>query len=276
MLASSLVLLAMGCAALVFSLALGAKSRALRRVSKNLRVGVFDKTFNVFDPNMAGRRVLSSHTGLVIFLAIYGSWLAVMVGVVATFAVGGLLGAVTFLVCAGLLMVDETQELNQNAGIFVKAIGSGTGLGVGDFKALAVMMKALPKLTRYHLALAVVFFAGSVAVPYIATAVVLACAGVGWAFLGLSSLLSAVPLLSLIAIAGMIGVVIVAIEVGANEAKRLFFGFPRSIRLDVLDMQLERMTLYVWLHNHHPWLREPQPEDTENINRRELEEHGGS
>ncbi len=53
LLASSLVLLAMGCAALVFSLALDRKSRALERLSKNLSVRVFSKTFNIFDPNMS-------------------------------------------------------------------------------------------------------------------------------------------------------------------------------------------------------------------------------
>jgi hypothetical protein len=276
LLASSMVLVAMGCAALVFSLLLVRRSRALGKVSKNLRVGVFDKTFNVFDPTMAGRRILSSHTGLVVFLAIYGSWFAVTAGVVATFAVGGVLGAVTFLVCAVLLMIDETQELNKYAGVFAKAIRSGTGMGVGDLQALFVVRKALPKLSRYHLALAIVFFACSVAVPYVATGVFLACAGLAWAFFALSSLLAPVPLASLLAVAGLFAFVIMVVEAGADEVKRVFFGFPRSIRLDVLDGQLERMKVYVRFQHHYPPLRVPEPEDTEKVNRREIEEHGGS
>jgi len=276
LLASSLVLVAMGCAALVFSLALGRKSRALGRLSKNLSVGVFSKTFNVFDPNMGRRRIISSHTGLVVFLAIYGSWFVVTIGVFTTFAVGGLLASVIFLVCAGLLMVDETQEFNKNAGIFVKAIRGGTGLGVGDLRALFVMRRTLPKLSLYHLVLAVVFFASAFAVPYLSTIFFLACAGVAWVFFALSSLLMAVPLLSILAVAGLLGAVIVMIVIGADEARRRIFGFPHSVRVDVLGRQFFRMKVYVGIQHHHPTLREPLPEDTENVNRKELEEHGGS
>ena len=276
LLASSLVLVAMGCAALVFSLALGTKSRALGRLSKNLSVGVFSKTFNVFDPNMERRTIISSHTGLIVFLAIYGSWLAVAIGVITTFAVGGLLASVIFIVCAGLLMVDETQELNKNAGIFLKAIRGGTGLGVGDLRALSVMKRMLPKLSLYHVVLAIVFFASAFAVPQLSTMFFLAFAGAAWVFFALSSLLMGVPLLSILAVTGLLGAVIVIIEIGTDEAKKRMFGFPRSIRLDVLDRQLERMALYVMLLRHHPTIREPLPEDTENINRKELEEHGGS
>ena len=276
LLASSWVLIVMGCAALVFSLSLGTKSRALGRLSKNLSVGVFSKTFNVFDPNMERRTIINNHTGLIVFLAIYGSWLVCFIGVIAAFAVGGLLASVIFIVCAGLLMVDETQELNKNAGIFLKAIRGGTSLGVGDLRALFVMRTTLPKLSSYHLVLAAVFFASAFAVPQLSTMFFLAFAGAAWVFFALSSLLMAVPLLSILAVTGLLGAVIVTIEIGADRAKRRIFGFPRSIRFDVLDRQLERMALYVAYMRHHPTIREPLPEDTENINRKELEEHGGS
>ncbi|MGD0495403.1 MAG: hypothetical protein ABSB28_05115 [Candidatus Bathyarchaeia archaeon] len=276
LLASSLVLTAMGCAALVFSLALGRKSRALGRLSKNLSVGVFSKTFNVFDPNMEHRRIISSHTGLIVFLAIYGSWFAVTIGVFTTLAAGGLMASVIFLVCAGLLMIDETHELNKNAGIFVKAIRGGTRLGVGDLHALFVMRRTLPKLSLYHLVLAVVFFVSAFAVPYLSTILFLACAGAASVFFALSSLLMAVPLLSILAVAGLLGAVIAMIVIGSNEVSRVFFGFPRSIRLDVLDSQLDRMKIYVRFQHHRPGLGVPEPEETEKFNRRELEEHGGS
>jgi HAMP domain-containing protein len=274
--ASSMVLVAMGCVALVFSLLLERKSRALRRLSKNLSVGVFSKTFNVFDPSMERRRIISSHTGLVVFVAIYGAWLVVTVGVFTSFAAGGLLASVIFLVCAGLLMVDETQELNKNAGIFVEAIRSGTSLGVGDMRALFVMRRTLPKLSLYHLFLAAVFFASAFEVPYLSNVIFLVCADVAWVLFALSSLLIAVPLLSLIAVAGLFGAVIAMIAIGADQARKRLFGFPRSIRSDVLDTPFERMALYVRYMRHHPTLHEPLPEDTENISRKELEEHGGS
>jgi HAMP domain-containing protein len=271
-----MVLVAMGCVALAFSFMLVRKSRALGRLSKNLSAGVFSKTFNVFDPSMERRRIISSHTGLVVFIAIYGAWFALTIGVITTFAFGGLLASAIFLVCAGLLMVDETMDLNKNAGIFAKAISGGTGLGKGDLQVLWLMRKMLPRLSRYHLVLAAVFFASAFAVPYLSNVIFLACADVAWVFFALSSLLMGVPLLSAIVVAGLFGVVIVLVMMGADEAKKVLFGFPRSVRLDVLDRQFERMHLYTSFQHHHPALHEPLPEDTENINRKDLEEHGGS
>jgi hypothetical protein len=272
----SMVLVAMGCVALIFSLLLMRRLRALRRLSGDLSTQVFDRTFSVFDPSMAGRKIISAHTGLVVFLAIYGSWFVVTVGVFMTFAVGGVLAAVTFLVCAGLLLVDETLELNRWAGVFVRAIGNGAGLGRGDLHALYLIRKELPRLMVYELLLAVAFFASSLAVPYITGIVLLASTDVAWALFAFSSLLGAVPLFTLVAVAGLVAVVIVVLIVGVDEARKVVFGFPRSIRLGVLDRQFERMALYVRFQHHHPMLREPQPEDTEEINRKELEEHGGS
>jgi len=295
--ASSMVLVAMGCVALGFSLLLVRKSRALRRLSKNLSVGVFSKTFNVFDPNMERRRIISNHTGLVVFAAIYGTWLVLMIAVFVAFAAGGLLAGAVFLACAGLLMLDETMDLNKNAGIFAKAISDGTGLGKGDLQVLWVMRKTLPKLSRYHLFLAAVFFASAFAFPYLSNVIFLACANVAWVFFALSSLLIAAPVLSLIAVAGLFAVVIVLIVIGSDEIKKILFGFPPSIRVDVEDEQFDEMKLYVGFHAHRPTAREPLPalndkriykvaEDTENANasdfnffgtrKKELEEHGRS
>lgn len=155
---SSLVLVAMGCAALFLSLLLRQKSRGLNRFSKNLFANVFDRTFSVFEPNEQPRKIINSHTGLVVFIAIYGSWLVAMIAVFKTFEIGGILGCVTFLICAGLLMIDETEEINRNAGIFLRALKNGAGLGKGDLKVLLIIRSASSMLTRYHLILAILFF----------------------------------------------------------------------------------------------------------------------
>jgi hypothetical protein len=271
--ASSMVLLAMGCVALLFSYVLARKSRALERLSKNLSIEVFSKTFNVFDPNIERRRIIGSHTGLVVFAAIYGAWFVVTMGVVGALAAGAVLASVIFVVCAALLMVDETQELNRNAGIFAKAIRGGAGLGVGDMQALCIMRATLPRLRSYHLVLGAVFFASAFAVSLLSDVILLGCADVAWVFFALSSMPITVYLLSIVAAAGLFCVAIVAIEIGVNEAKKVLFGFPRSIRIDLLDGQFERMRFFL----QYPWTpREPLPEETENINRKELEEHSGS
>jgi hypothetical protein len=276
LLASSLILVAMGCVALIFSLALFQKSHALGKLPKNLSAKVFDKTFNVFEPNKEHRKIISSHTGLIVFLAVYGSWFAVTVAVFKTFEVGGILGCITLLICAALLMIDETQEIHKNTGIFIKAVKNGTGLGEGDVQALALMRSTLPKLSTYHLILAVAFFASSVSVPFLVNPVFLASAEIASVAMALSNSLKAVPLFALLVIAGLFATALVVIEVGANVTKKRIFGFPHAIPLEVLGRQFFRMKMFVRILHHHPTLHEPQPEETENVNRKDIEEHSNS
>jgi len=267
---SFFVLVVMGCVALAFSLMLGQKFRDLRKLPKDLSVRVFNKTFNVFEPNAEHRRIISSHTGLVVFLAIYGSWIATTVVVFKTFEVGGILGCIAFLVCAGLLMIDETQEFNRNAGVFVKAVENGTGLGQGDMEVLNVMKTTLPKLSVYHLVLAIVFFVSATAVPFIVDTVLLASAGIASAVVALSVSMKTIPMLSLLVTTGLFATVLVLATLAVNRTKERIFGFPPSVPVDVLGLQFFRMKMYVSILHHHPTLREPQPEETEKTIKRDI------
>lgn len=269
---SSLVLVAMGCAALFLSLLLRQKSRGLNRFSKNLFANVFDRTFSVFEPNEQPRKIINSHTGLVVFIAIYGSWLVAMIAVFKTFEIGGILGCVTFLICAGLLMIDETEEINRNAGIFLRALKNGAGLGKGDLKVLLIIRSASSMLTRYHLILAILFFASAATIPLIVDAALLASAEIAAAALAISSALAAVPILALIVMVGVFATVLMVIQVGGNKIRKRIFGFPPSIPVDVMGRQFHRMKMYVGILHHHPTLREPRPEETEKANEKELEE----
>jgi hypothetical protein len=270
---SFFVLVMMGCVALAFSLMLGQKFRALRKLPKDLSVRVFNKTFNVFEPNAEHRRIISSHTGLVVFLAIYGSWMATTFVVFKTFEVGGILGCIAFLACAGLLMIDETQEFNRNAGVFVKAVENGTSLGQGDIKVLNVMKTTLPRLSVYHLVLAIVFFVSATAVPFIVDSVLLASAGIASVVVALSVSMKTIPMLSLLVTAGLFATVLVLATLAVNRTKERIFGFPPSVPVDVLGLQFFRMKMYVSILHHHPTLREPQPEETEKTIKRDIEEH---
>jgi hypothetical protein len=108
LLATSIVLLIMTGIALFSAFLLRAKSRALCMFLKDLTPQVFDRTFSVFDPHIKQRRIIGSHTGFVCFIAIYGIWVGLMFVVFKTFEVGGVLGSIAFLICAALLMIDET------------------------------------------------------------------------------------------------------------------------------------------------------------------------
>jgi hypothetical protein len=273
LLSTTAVLLIMGAVAVVFALMLRQKSRALGRLPKDLSVRVFDRTFNVFDPSSERRRIVNSHTGLVIFVAVYGFWITATYVVFKAFEIGAILGSIAFLICAALLMIDETQEFNRNAGIFVKAIAKGSGLGKGDLRVLAVMRKTLPRLSKYHLVLAVLFFASALAVPFLVDAVFLATAGVASVVFALSLVFKAFPIFPFFVIAGMFAAAVVLAQIAVNKTKKRVFGFPLPVPIDVESRQFFRMKMYVGVLHHHPTLREPSPEDTDRINEQDLDKH---
>ncbi len=273
LLATSIVLMIMAGAALFSAFLLRARARALRMLPKDLSAQVFDRTFNVFDPTMKHRRIISNHTGLIIFVAIYGAWIALTFVVFKTFEVGGVLASIAFLICAALLMVDETQEISRNAGIFAKAIKNGVGLGKGDMQVLHVIKKALPRLSAYHLTLAAVFFISALAVPFFVDAVFLASTAIAIAVFAVSAALKVIPLFSFIVIATLMGSILVITGIAANKTKKRIFGFPPPVSIDILSRQFFRMKMYVGIQHHHPTLREPSPEDTEKANIKDIEEH---
>jgi hypothetical protein len=273
---SFVVLVLMGCVALAFSLMLSQKFRALRRLPRNLSVRVFNKTYNVFEPNADHQKIINSHTGLIIFIAIYGSWIAVTFAVFEAFAFGGILACIAFLVCASLLMIDESQEFNRNAGVFARAVENGADLGQGDVEVLNVMMTTLPRLSMYHLVLAVVFFASAATVPLIVETVFVASGGIAFGVVALGSTMKAIPMLSILIIAGLFATALVLVKLGLDRAREKIFGFPPSIPVDILGRQFFRMRMYVGVLHHHPALREPSPEETEKANKREIEQHSES
>jgi len=241
---------------------------------KDLSVQVFDRTFNVFDPHIKQRRMISSHTGFVCFIAIYGVWVGLSFVVFKTFEVGGVLGSIAFLICAALLMIDETQELIKNAGIFAKAVNNRVELGKGDMEVLYVMRKTLPRLSAYRLILAVVFFVSAFTVPYLVDAAFLASTGIAAALFAVTAVTFKVhPMYSIALMASVFGAALVTAQVAANKMRKKIFGFPSPVPLEMSDLGLrrERMAFYC-ISRHHPTLREPVPEDTEKMCRKELEE----
>ena len=270
---SSAVLIGMGCAALVFSLTSRLRSKALRRLPQDLLPRVFSKTFNVFEPYLESRKTIGSHAGLAVFMAIYGSWIAVTFSVFKAFELGGILSCIIFVLCAGLLMIDETFELNKNAALLAKAVRGRRGLAKGDMEVLKLVKSSLPRLSIYHMFLAVVFFASAIAIQEIVETVFLASAWIASVVVALSASMKAVPMLSLLVVAGLSGTVLVLLQLLGNRTKKRIFGFPPPIPVDILGRQFFRMKMYVGIQHHHPFLHEPSPEETEKANKRDIEEH---
>ena len=270
---SSAVLIGMGCAAVVFSLTSSLRSKALRRLPQDLLPRVFSKTFNVFEPYLESRKTIGSHAGLAVFMAIYGSWIAVTFSVFKAFELGGILSCIIFVLCAGLLMIDETFELNKNAALLAKAVRGRRGLAKGDMEVLKLVKSSLPRLSIYHMFLAVVFFASAIAIQEIVETVFLASAWIASVVVALSASMKAVPMLSLLVVAGLSGTVLVLLQLLGNRTKKRIFGFPPPIPVDILGRQFFRMKMYVGIQHHHPFLHEPSPEETEKANKRDIEEH---
>jgi hypothetical protein len=270
---SSAVLIGMGCAAVAFSITSSLRSRALRRLPADLFPRMFSKTYNVFEPNEKPRRIIGNHAGLAVFFAVYGSWIAVTFSVFKAFELGGILSCIIFVLCAGLLMIDETFELNKNASVLLSAVKDGKDLAKGDVEVLKLVKLSLPRLRTYHLLLGVVFLASAFAIQEIVEAAFLASAGIASLVFALSVSMKTLPMLSFLVVAGLSGTVLVLFQLLGNRAKKRIFGFPPSVPVDILGRQFFRMKMYVGVQHHHPFLHEPSPEETEKANKRDVEEH---
>lgn len=170
--ASSFVLLAMSIISLGFSSYFYIKTRFFRRLSKNLQVNIFNKTYNVFDPYPEHRKSI----GISILLPIVLVFSCLFIGfmILKVLESGLILGLTVFIVCFSLMLADEAYELYTNARIFTKAIRNGTDIGEGDLKALSLLMEIMPKLSKYYIILASVFLASAAVFQYIVPAATLA------------------------------------------------------------------------------------------------------
>jgi hypothetical protein len=71
----------------------------------------------------------------------------------------------------------------------------------------------------------------------------------------------------------MFASILVIAQVAVNKTKKKIFRFPAPIPIDIVGRQFHRMKTYVGILHHHPTLREPQPEETERANERDIEQH---
>ena len=257
---ASMVLLTMGFVSLAISLSLRLKSRALGSSEENTQIGIFKRTFNVFNPYPARRKVIHGNLRLLIFIAIYGSFVGIGFAIMKIFEFGFLLAFFTLVICLGFLLIDETLEIHKNAGIFVNAFRKHTPFGEGDLEALNFLKRTLPRLSNYHLMIAVAFFATSLAVPSVANVFLLSFSGLASFIFTVSAALWFFPPLVLLCTALMFGATIFAVQFAANKVKTRILSFPSPERLDVLSEQSRRMKQFVGIQHHHPTLHMPDVE----------------
>lgn len=258
--ASFWILSVMGLASLLFSLFFYLRFHLLEKLSKEAYISVFDKTFNVISLNPERRRVTHNVVILLIFAFLFPFLLAV--GILE--AIQYVSSSILFLLCLGLLMIDDAFEIYEAAGIFTKGFRNKVPLGQGDLTTLAFLKMVIPKLSTYYLFLAVIFFASSpVVLPCISTALLVlshfAQAATGPTAIGVTGIFIG-PLL--------IALITVAILFVGRLVKRRIFDFPPSIPLTAIDEQFERLVIMSkWAEwppfelSHRPVLEDPETEE---------------
>lgn len=164
-LSSSIILLIMGCTALLISVLLRLRLHVLSKFNPSTMV--FNKTFNVFDPYPESRKTLHSLISLLPIFIVAGA--IVLAGFMMTVVVetGFLLSIIIFIVCVNLIILEEALEAYKVAGLFIKAIKANSSFGRGDVDAFRAIKNVIPRLIIYYVSLAVVFFFSSFTVPYI-------------------------------------------------------------------------------------------------------------
>lgn len=257
---ASVVLIVMGCVALALSLILRKKSRALEKFPKSPQIKIFKKTFYVFDPFSEQRKVIHEHLQLLIILAIYGSFIGIGFAIVEMLQVGFLLGFIVLIVCLGFLLLDETLEVHKNANIFLKAFKNEVGFGKGDLEVLDFLRHTMPRLSRYHLLVAIAFFATSLAVPSVVNIFVLAFAGLAGGIFAASAAFWFFPPFILICTGIVFAATVFVVQFAAGKVKRKIFSFPPREPLNGLSEQFYRMKMFVGIQHHHPTLQLPEVE----------------
>jgi hypothetical protein len=271
LLASSIVLIAMGCISAFLSLKLHLKLRGIRIASKSLSAEVFNRTFNVFDPYPEQRKMIQGNTELVVFLGVYGSFILISIFVAKMLEFGLILGFITFIACLGLLMVDDVLEIRKNANTFESAFKKRTSLAKGDIEVLHLLKSVMPKMSTYYLLLAIVFFASSLSIPFLVSAFSMAFSQLGSMLIALNNALAFAPHIGILLSTILLAATAVTFQYTAARVKNKMFGLPSLERIDSEGEQFFRMKMFVRIMHHHPLLHVPEPQGPKKAEEKDVE-----
>jgi hypothetical protein len=162
---ASATLVSSGSIALALAVFLRLRLNKLKSLSKNSEASVFNRSFVVFDPY---EKITIFHrllTLLPFVPLIIGSGAALLFMVIIES--GLLLTFLVLIMALGLIVVEELPEVYAESKILIKAIQSGSSLGVGDVKLLQVTKKVLPRLSFYYIGLSAFLFALAAVLPIV-------------------------------------------------------------------------------------------------------------
>jgi hypothetical protein len=204
------------------------KSRAVKKLPKDLRASIFSRTFNVFNPFPEKRKTFHSYLFFLVFsplLAFSWTFFLVFIALLKIFQAGLITGVILFVVCLNLMMMDEAFEIYANMSKLLNAVKSGTNLGRGDMVILYSTRKSLSKLGVYYLVLTCVFTASFFAAPYVSPMLIVVFANiVGAITAATASTLFLAPICAVF----LFSMVTIAVFILARKLRLLVFNFPPS------------------------------------------------
>jgi hypothetical protein len=173
---ASIALLITGCTSIVLSALFHSKLKKLKGLSEaGLAANVYNKTFIVFNPYPENRKMIHSYLPLWAIIAGFTSFAASL----ASFVLMGMgFGLSIFAVLAGLslIVIDDAFDVYKNSDVFIKAIGNGSNLGVGDLEVFSILKVYARRLSYYYLCVGIFLVLISLVLPRILNHVMLAFA----------------------------------------------------------------------------------------------------
>jgi len=161
---SAISLSVLGIMALIMAVLFRKRSKGLESLPRNLEATVTSKTFVVFDPYPAPKKVWHRFLALLPFACLIIATLLVIAA--WTLLTNGLLLS-TFIIIIGVnvVVLEDAPELYVTAKIFIRAIQNNSSLAKGDLRVLIIIQRMVPKLRNYYVGLTIFFIGAAIVLP---------------------------------------------------------------------------------------------------------------
>jgi hypothetical protein len=161
---SAISLSVLGIVSLIMAVLFRKRSKGLDSLPKNLEATVTSKTFVVFDPYPAPKKVWHRFLALLPFACLIIATLLVIAA--WTLLTNGLMLS-TFIIIVGVnvVVLEDAPELYVTAKLFIRAIQNNSKLAKGDLRVLRIIQRMVPKLRNYYIGLASFFIGAALILP---------------------------------------------------------------------------------------------------------------
>jgi len=162
---SSISLSVLGIMALVMAVLFRQRSKGLESLPRDLEATVSSKTFVVFDPYPAPKKVWHRFLALLPFACLIIATLLV-IAAWTLLTNGLLLSAFIVIIGVNVVVLEDAPEVYATAKIFIRAVQNNSNLAKGDLRVLRIIQRMVPKLRNYYIGLTIFFIGAAIVLPY--------------------------------------------------------------------------------------------------------------